>query len=62
MSRYCIFLILFFITLPLKASALISEADSAYMRHDYMSAAKLYEEAIKTEGVSSELYYNLGNT
>lgn len=61
MSRYCIFLILFFITLPLKASALISEADSAYMRHDYMSAAKLYEEAIKTEGVSSELYYNLGN-
>lgn len=61
MFRYCLFIILFFATLPSKASDLISEADSSYMRHDYMTAAKLYEEAIMSEGLSSELYYNLGN-
>lgn len=37
-------------------------ADSAYNSEDYALAATLYQQAIDQEGVSSELYYNLGNT
>ena len=37
-----------------------AEADSAYAQAHYQLAAKLYEEVLK-QGVSTELYYNLGN-
>lgn len=44
------------------SSTLVERADSAYTADDFSTAAALYEEAAATEGVSSTLYYNLGNT
>lgn len=37
-----------------------AEADSAYAEEHYQQAVKLYEELLK-DGVSADLYYNLGN-
>lgn len=39
----------------------ISKADSAYNNGDYALAIDEYTRLAKTNGVSSELYYNLGN-
>ena len=47
--------------LPFSASAATkAEADSAYAQEHYQQAARLYEEVLK-QGVSADLYYNLGN-
>ena len=56
-------LIISVIALSLTASAatLSQEADSAYMNDNFARAAELYESIIKSEGSSSNLYYNLGN-
>ena len=43
-------------------SQLIQQADSAYNAEDFRQAADLYLGAIKQEGPSSRLYYNLGNS
>lgn len=43
------------------AASVIEQADSAYMADDFATAARLYNEAIDTEGSSSMLFYNLGN-
>ena len=46
---------------PLSATAVTKEsADSAYARQQYQQAISDYEALLK-EGVSAELYYNLGN-
>lgn len=37
------------------------DADSAYVKEDYAKSIKIYEELLK-KGVSSEIYYNLGNS
>lgn len=37
------------------------QADEAYKNEDYEKAAQLYESVMAEQGVSSELYYNLGN-
>ena len=49
--------------LPLTSQAAVTkaEADSAYAQEHYQQAAHLYEELLK-QGVSAELYYNLGNS
>ncbi len=47
--------------LPLMGQAQVHEADSAYMADDYLTAAKLYQQAIDSLGPSAERYYNLGN-
>ena len=49
--------------LPLTASAAVTkaEADSAYAQEHYQQAVHLYEQLLK-QGVSAELYYNLGNS
>ena len=44
------------------AATLSAKADSAYNSKDYTEAADLYKTIIKEYGVSSDLYYNLGNT
>lgn len=44
------------------AATLSAKADSAYNTKDYTEAADLYKTIIKEYGVSSDLYYNLGNT
>ena len=56
------FLIAHFSLLTSSAAVpLKSQADSAFVQEHYQQAIKLYEEALK-EGVSAELYYNLGNS
>lgn len=37
------------------------QADSAYNKEDYRMAIRLYLQAIDSDGVSPEIYYNLGN-
>ncbi|MFT3754031.1 MAG: tetratricopeptide repeat protein [Paludibacter sp.] len=41
--------------------ATVKQANFLYAKGNYEEAAKQYEEIIATEGVASELYYNLGN-
>lgn len=52
-----------FIILGLSASAanIAQHADSAYNKEDYVEAIRLYNDAIIQDGVSSTIYYNLGN-
>lgn len=52
-----------FIMIGLTASAasIAQRADSAYNKEDYVEAIKLYSDAISQDGVSSTIYYNLGN-
>ena len=54
-------LLLLALLLPLSASAVTkAEADSAYAQGHYQQAVNDYEALLK-QGVSSDLYYNLGN-
>ena len=54
-------LLLLLLLLPLSAPAVTkAEADSAYTNEQYQKAAELYEQLLK-QGVSADLYYNLGN-
>jgi len=39
----------------------VSAADSAYAKGNYAEAVKLYSGVAESEGMSSELFYNLGN-
>lgn len=39
----------------------IKEAETAYTKEDYKKAIQLYESILKSNGESSEIYYNLGN-
>lgn len=44
------------------ASPLTERADSAYASEDFVNAVRLYHQAMVNEGVSPQLYYNLGNS
>ena len=53
--------LLFVFLLPLTAGAVTkADADSAYVQEHYQQAAKDYEALLK-QGVSADIYYNLGN-
>ena len=39
----------------------LTQANEAYAQEDYIKAIELYEQTLKEQGVSSDLYYNLGN-
>lgn len=39
----------------------VALADSAFVEKEYFKAIALYNEALATEGVSSSVYYNIGN-
>ncbi len=53
---------IFFIAIGrIQASDTISEADSLYAAEQYHTAIEHYTKAMKDDGTSSELYYNLGN-
>lgn len=43
------------------SSDLIQEADNAYMNDNFEQALQLYNQAADNDGVSSNLYYNIGN-
>lgn len=64
MSRIRIFfLLLAFCIIPaINATELTDRADRDYSAENYTSALTLYQQALLTEGSSSDLYYNLGNT
>ena len=48
---------------PIAATAAspAQQADSAYNKEDYRGAISLYKQAIDSDGVSADIYYNLGN-
>lgn len=59
-----ILITIFTITLSavcLRASDLAKRADQAYQNEDYQLAAELYQQVLKNEGQSADIYYNLGN-
>lgn len=56
----CLFLLYLCIFASLSLSA-AENADSAYAKGDYLNAISLWQRQIKSAGVSSELFYNLGN-
>lgn len=39
-----------------------TEADSAYIRNDFAASVEIYENILRNEGESSDIYYNLGNS
>ena len=39
----------------------LTQANEAYAQEDYIKAIELYEQTAREHGVSSDLYYNLGN-
>ena len=39
----------------------LSDADSAYIQGDYLTAISIYESVIESQGVNATLYMNLGN-
>lgn len=43
------------------SATIAQQADSAYNKENYREAVGLYLESIENDGVSSDLYYNLGN-
>ena len=58
-------LLLFFtstILLAQTADEMFTNANTLYKEGKYQEAIKLYEDIVATKNVSSELYYNLGNT
>lgn len=48
--------------ISMTAQTLTQQADSAYMNDNFSKATELYLEIAATEGTSSDLYYNLGNS
>jgi tetratricopeptide (TPR) repeat protein len=61
--KYAILSIIFCLSAltNISAASLAVRADSAYSKEEYKSAIELYNQSIADEGVSSEIYYNLGN-
>lgn len=39
----------------------VADADSAYIKADYLTAIRMYEEILKDKGFSAGLYMNMGN-
>lgn len=56
-----LFIILLFAAVGAKALTLAEQADSAYNKDDYRQAVELYTRSLATDGVSADVYYNLGN-
>jgi len=60
MKKYIV-LGLIFISASISAQNLLNEANTAYAEKNYQQAVDLYEKVLNENGVSSEVYYNLGN-
>lgn len=61
MRKIYILLLLVCSGLVSQAGEIVDRANEAYGQEDYIGAIALYEQALQEEGVSSDLYYNLGN-
>lgn len=56
-------LALLILTLPASfAATAVQQADSAYNKKNFQDALFYYQAAAEKDGVSSDLYYNMGNT
>lgn len=54
---------LLILTLPASfAATAVQQADSAYNKKNFQDALYYYQAAAEKDGVSSDLYYNMGNT
>lgn len=62
MNRLYIYILCTLFYTTINAQSLATKGDSAYMNKDYHKAITLYEDALKSEGVSAAILYNLGNT
>lgn len=62
MKKIVSLLIIALAVLTSQAASLAEQGDSAYTADDFQRAAELYTNAAETEGTSSALFYNLGNT
>jgi len=63
MRRIILFISLVFCfnAFSIAQSNTLKQANSLYIKGDYLSAAKQYEKILSNEGVAPELYFNLGN-
>lgn len=62
MLRYLVLtLTMVVICIDSSATNLVQQADSAYEQEKYKESLVLYQQAAEQEGVSSDLYYNMGN-
>ncbi len=61
MKRLAILLFISSLVLGASAATTAEQADSAYNREDYRGAIELYNKSIAEDGVSADIYYNLGN-
>lgn len=60
--KHCIILAAIILSsVSLNALTTAQRADSAYNAENYRQAIELYQQAIAADGVSSDIYYNLGN-
>ena len=60
-KKVLIYIITLLSSISVFGGTLVEQGDSAYLRKEYHYAIKNYEEAITKDGVSAEIYYNLGN-
>lgn len=61
MKRIILLIVAALNILAASAMSLAQRADSAYSAENYRLAIDLYQQSIATDGVSGEVYYNLGN-
>ncbi|GHT64740.1 hypothetical protein AGMMS50239_23010 [Bacteroidia bacterium] len=59
---FFILITILFATMKLSAQDLLQSANEAYAKGDYANAIEWYEAALKENGQSATVYYNLGNS
>ena len=61
-KRFFILIMIFLAVVNLSAqSDLLKQANEAYTKNDFQTAADMYEKLLKDNGESATVYYNLGN-
>ena len=61
MKSFVLYIIMCISVLSVNAQTLTEKAENAYSADKYSEAISIYNEIARTEGVSSDLYYNIGN-
>ena len=61
-TRIYLLLVAISISFSSMAQSLVEKANAEYVADKYANALQLYLQAASEEGVSSDLYYNIGNS